>query len=173
MPGTTTPAHWSIEACKGVSRPTNAPRVTPAAGHAGVRCVDYDDHDTTVNGKIHSCHWCYEKVNSHEFINGDWLSASFNVHMDIVQNNGQGMRVPMIVALGLCLCVRALPARPTQRTVRARQAARPQRQSPGSKLAPAVVASKAVGLCVFAVVRTQVPPRPDDGPGQGQQHGLV
>ena len=88
MPGTNgeVAAQWSFEACAGVEKPTAAPRSTPDAGHAGVQCTDYDDHDTTVDGVLHKCHWCYDKIDSHEFIAGDWLEASFNVHMDLVQN---------------------------------------------------------------------------------------
>ena len=87
MPGTNTRAHWSFEACNNVKEPTAEPRKTPSVGHKGVKCTDYDDHDTTVNGVLHQCHWCYEKVDSHEFLNGDWLAASFDVHMEKVRNS--------------------------------------------------------------------------------------
>jgi hypothetical protein len=88
---------WSFDACNDVeeikeSEVTTTTTTTRSTrthdnGHAGIQCVDYNEHDTD----NHQCHWCYEKVDSEEFINGDWLEASFSVLMETVRNDGEGM----------------------------------------------------------------------------------
>ena len=89
--------HWSFEACADIddekenevttTTTTTRSTRTHELGHDGVRCTDYNEHDT----RDHTCHWCYEKVDSAEYIHGDWLVASFNVEMEKVQNDGGGM----------------------------------------------------------------------------------
>lgn len=58
---------------------------THQKGHDGVRCTDYNEHDTS----DHTCHWCYEKVDSAEYLNGNWLTASFNVLIEKTKAGGK------------------------------------------------------------------------------------
>ena len=58
---------------------------THQKGHDGVQCTDYNEHDT----RDHTCHWCYEKVDSAEYLNGNWLTASFNVLIEKTKAGGK------------------------------------------------------------------------------------